>query len=313
MFSISALSAKFSWLRRMKRKWDFRHVSRWRLDLSEYELVTLIPFFRGRIDDAVDELQKVVDACVSLRNEGSFGAAYLKLIDPDGLMRKADGAPRTNIDGAQEYFDKVKTLTQRTLDNAKNVQNDWKNIVDISTFSKAISGLSYVCSILERNKETAFRVTPLAIISVTEIKTGRVLTLPKLELEILNFPFQNSAENLALLGQSTRESIEHWIKEQLEWKTRHLNIVEHRWAVGANIFTVVSAVALSWLFLTLNDPYKMSITESTNKDLNEQLIKTNETLEVKVSEISDLTIRLIEKDHALKTCEATQASGAIEK
>lgn len=288
-------------------------MSRWRLDLSEYEIITLIPFFQGRIDDAVDELKKVVDACGSLRNEGTFGAAYLKLIDPEGLLQKADGTARTNIQGAQEYFDRIGRLTQRTLDSATKVQNDWKNVVDMSTFSKAIAGLSYVCSILERNRETAFRLTPMAIISVTESKTGKVLTLPKREFEILNLPFQNSAENLALLGQSTRETIENWIKEQLEWKSRHLSIVEHRWSVGANILTVISAVALSWLFLTLNDPYRMAITESANKDLNVKLRQTNETLELKISEISALTDRLIERNNAIKACEANVISGAGEK
>jgi len=79
----------------------------------------LVPFFQGRIDDVVEELQKVVNACISLLNEELFGAAYLNLIDPDGLVRKADGSARTNLDRAQEYFDKVRTLTQGTLDRAK--------------------------------------------------------------------------------------------------------------------------------------------------------------------------------------------------
>lgn len=297
----------------MKRRWDFRHVNRWRLDLSEYELITLIPFFQRRIDDAVIELQKVVDACVMHRNNESFGAAYLNLVDPARLRRKPDNMPWTNVDGAQEYFDKIQSLTQGTLNKARMVQDDWRNVTDIPTFSKAVVGLSYVSSILEHNKEAAFRLTTFAIITATDVKTGQVLSLPKQEIEILNLPFQNSAENLALLGQSTRESIENWSKEQLEWKTRHLSIVEHRLAIGANILTVVSAVTLSWFFLTLNDPYKMAITESSNKDLNEKLIRANEILGRKVSDISDLTVRLKEKDRALRACEATPTSGALNK
>lgn len=312
MISTSILLAWLRRLNRIYRRWDFRHVNRWRLDLSEYESNTLIPFFQSRIDISVNELQKIMDTCVDRRNDEPFGAAYAKLVDPNGRSRKPDGTPFKNTDWAQQYFDRVRLLTQGTFDTATKVQNDWKLVTDIPTFSKAIVGLGVVCSIFERTKNTAFRVTPIAIVSITEPETGKVITFPKNEFEILNFPFQDSAENLALLGQSTRESIELWNKEQLEWKTRHLSIIEHRWSIGVNIITVFSAVVLSWLFLTLNDPYKMFVTENTNKYLNEKLIEVTETLTKKNMEVSNLIAHLTEETRALKACE-TASKGVIAK
>ena len=218
------LTHVFHWARKSYRRFEFRHVTRWRLELGEHETQNLIPFFQIRIDEAVKALEKLITDCDKHRNDESFGAAYLHLVDGSGLGRASGKIPSSGKVAAQMYFDQVKEITSGTLTKAKLVQKNFAAVTDIASYAKAIAGLTEVCYIFENSKETAFAVTPMAILSFTNLKTGEVQTHSLNELQVVNFPFKNISENLALLGQTTRETIELWTKEQLEWKSRYVKV-----------------------------------------------------------------------------------------
>lgn len=264
--------------------------------------MTLIPFFQSRVQEVIEALEKVVKDCNDLRNDEAFGAAYLRLVDASGLGRAIGKIPTSNAAASQLYFDRIKEITVETLNRAKQTRDALNSVCDIASFSQAVVGLSVLCSILESSKNNAFAITPLAMFSFTRTDTGEVHTQSLDDLQIVNFPFQNVSENLGLLAQSTRENIEVWVKEQLEWKTRHLSIVEHRYSINVNMLTITSAITVSWLFLTLNDPYKVKVTEVKNELLNKEIEESRVQLSRRDSEILVLSEKVAGLKRSLHQC-----------
>ena len=239
----------------MGKYYDHDILLRWRTALTDLEVDTFVPLFKGRLEGFEEIFGKLLETLREAENDQVYIAAVERVVNPNNLPTSQNHVP-----AAKAYCQGIERVIQDFLRRISLVRSELNAATDFRKFSKSMSLLDQLCQSVTQNKASLFLFSIRPYVHVIDHKTKSILTTPPVEYEMILRPFEVWLHNLEQIAAGTSGTIETWRKTQLDWKSQYLafrsnesNVKNNRIVLCVNIATVVLAIALSTLFLFLPD------------------------------------------------------------
>lgn len=258
------------------RNWKQRDFLKWRDDLSDYERDYFMPEIKGRCEELLKYFKMIDEYSLHHVDDKAFGATLRGLMmskELEKLIPKAMQPPTDEV-LAQNYFVAMRSVNQENfIDPLKKVITEFNRLIDLKSLGSILTQVNQICSTVLQVKEKLFLYGLSGFATVHDKNTNQlVLSEPK-ELKVMLVPFQITMENIYGVANATSGTIHQWHKEQMEWKTNCLQVLSERLAQRNNLLTIIVAVAISWLFLSVTKPYESLLREHEFTKLKEKVIE----------------------------------------
>ena len=297
------------------RKWKQRDFLRWRDYVSDYETDFFLPELKGRCEELLKYFEMIDDYSLNHVDDKVFGETLRNLMVKKELERlvpdKMKPPPSEEI--AKAFFSQMREMNQREfIQPLKKVIADFNKPLDMKIFGSILNQVNHVCSTVVQVREKLFLYRLSGFATAHEIESGKmVLSEPK-DYKVMLVPFQNIMDNIYGVANSTSQTIHQWHKEQMEWKTSFLGVLSERLAQRNNLLTIIAAIAISWLFLAITNPYEKLVRERDLSKLGDKVIElenqrtlAKQQLAIQAQEIQDQAKKIIDLTVTLKNATPT--------
>ncbi|HLD98846.1 MAG TPA: hypothetical protein VJB59_01225 [Bdellovibrionota bacterium] len=287
------------------RKWKQRDFLRWRGDLTDYERDFFLPELKGRCEELLKYCKEINSYCDNRVDERAFGVTLRELVIDSKYEQLVPPERRPSSPEflARQFFTQMKEMNRITfIEPLERVIARFKPNVDLQEYGTILNEVNHVCSTVVQTKQVLFLYSLRSYVIAIDPKTSQPIGAESKELAIILAPFKNILENICGVANSTSESIHHWHKEQMQWKTEFLKVTSERIAQRNNLLTILVAIAVSWAFLTATQPLEKYQLGKENEKLKNQameilkqkqsLEERNQALSFKIDELSKALLQV---------------------
>jgi cell division protein FtsL len=152
--------------------------------------------------------------------------------------------------------------------------------IDLEKFADLMNETNQISSSVLQAKDKLFLYDFSTFYSLHDKTSGEVVDVVPRELTVLLMPFKNLLQNMVFLCEGLSGTIQAWHKEQVEWRSKSLELTNNKLNRQNQFLTILVAFALSILFFMSSDPYKLYQLEKVNDGLS----STVETLKKEISD-----------------------------
>jgi hypothetical protein len=250
---------------------------RWRDTLNDYEKETLIPGLKERMTALRDYFSRVNALCDQHLQDDTFGVILNSLVAiPSGV--RPITPQRTNIQMSQWFFGQIKTMVQENyLVPIDGVLAKHNETITYKSFAEILNTTNYICASAVNSKEELFLWEFSSFYSKHDTRTGNVTEVVPQEFTVLLMPFKNILRHIVNLCEWTQKTIHHWHEQEMEWRSRSLEIENHRISIKNQMVTIFLTLALSAAFMFFTQPLDLYQKSKIIDDLSAKLTsqKTN--------------------------------------
>lgn len=286
------------YLRKRKHR-KYKELLEWRDELNDYEKKQLIPALKYRMISLKEDSIRIVNIC-SKENLDTFGAILLQLM-------KYRGVPITDVvckAEAEKYFADIRKLVQEQFVNdLDEIIKHYDSINDLKDFALVLNETNHFCASITEIKDKLFFYNIQHALVIQNVNTLDTEVFEPNASNVIWMPFRVIAENMYSVAKSTSETIHHWHKEQLQWKTGYLNLKAHQVQLRNQlitiVFAIVTALAISAIFMSATNVYETHVLKNNlehNNLLIDDIKRKNEDLEKQNVELN----RVIQLQNQLK-------------
>ncbi len=263
-----------SWkkLKAWKKKRRYKELTEWRDHLVEYEEKTFIPEIKSRVVALKQYFDEINTICDAHSNNPTFGAALRLIIDPSKLGTQGGYITATDPQLANSYFSQMKAMnTESYIEPAQDLIQNHSIVTNLSDLASYLNKVNFMCSSIIQIKQKIFLYNMRVFHTLHSVPSGQLVQSHPAEYTLIIMPFKILLENIVSVADSTSQTIHQWHKEQIEWKTKSMNVWTEQLNRKNQLLTIGVATALSAFFLTIADPYKMLQQESHIQKLNDEI------------------------------------------
>lgn len=229
----------------------------WRKELNDYEKKFLLPALKERMDGLLQYFDQIKAIAEKHRQSDTFGAVLRKLMTPPtgGAIPKFITPDKTNAELADAYFSQtIKMCDENYVCKVAESLERLKSVTSLEGFGTAMNSVHLICSSVLQAKDQLFLYDASSFYSLHDQATGNIVDVVPREFTVVLMPFKNTLRNMVLLCEGTCGTLDSWHKEQIEWRTRQLDLENARLNRNNQFLTVIVAIAISAAFLFLADP-----------------------------------------------------------
>lgn len=272
------------------KKFRERDLTKWRVYLVPYEEKVLIPALKEQAQSLKTYFNDISKICRENRQNETFGAAIARLVpQPSNAI---EVTPRkTNKQFAENYFDSTKKMIEDNYIEAfSKLIQECDEIKNLNDFGLFLTKFNQLCMSISQAKNNIFMFILPSFISIHDQQGQLIDVVPK-EFRMLCMPFDSTFNNLKFMSEAVIGTIQTWHKEQAKWKTNYLSLQIQKINQRNQILTIILAIAISWFFFALTEPFQRKLLEDKNISLNEMintLKEKNMKLELELEKIKAL-------------------------
>jgi len=265
------IKVAYQGFRRRRKHRKYKELLEWRDELNDYEKNQLIPALKYRMISLKEDSARIVEIC-NEEDAKVFGAILLQLMKYRGVPINETTAAVE----AQKYFDGIRKLVQEQfVDDLDKIIKHYDAIKDLKDFVSVLNETNHFCASVTETKDKLFFYNIQHALVIQNVNTLDTAVFEPNTLNVIWMPFRVIAENMYSVAKSTSETIDHWHKEQMQWKTGYLNLKAHqvqlRNQLVTIIFAIVIALAASAIFMSATNVYETHVLKN-NLEQNNLLI-----------------------------------------
>ena len=254
--------------------------------ISDHEVDVLVP----HLYSSVQALQKffidITGVCDIHVNDITFGSALLNVVHDKIIQDHFKNKIPSPEAIANQYFSATKSLVEREylqpinafLEKYKS-HSDFETIKELSVF---MNELNFLTSVILESRDKFLIYSLQTWVSKHNAATKNLVDLVPTEAMVIAMPFKVAGENIIVISEAIRGNIQTWHKEGLEARTHILSFRVAKYSIWANVTAIVTAIAISFLFLRIpNFEEKLGYQESILRLREENTKQRNEILRLK--------------------------------
>lgn len=272
----------------------------WRKELNDFEKNMLLPSIKGRLEILKAYFKEIQNHCNENLNNETFGALILSITTQGVKAPLYITAQMTHAEISHKFFQEISLQCQNEfLNPIEEILDLINDDISLKEFMNILNKTNFICSIALQTEDKLFMFKFNTFISLHEKYSGEVKSVKPLEYEAITIPTKNVISNIIGVCKGTIESIQHWQKEVMEWKSKTLELETVRLNRQNQFLTIILALSLSALFFALNDPYQLWKSESfvnslkkSQAELEIELSKEKLNSSDKDKEITNLKIKI---------------------
>lgn len=263
-----------------------RSAPRMRKFLTDHEADGLIPHLYGCVEELKSYFDKMSEVCEKHKGDITFGGALIRVVHDDYVLKKFSGQIPSPAEMANSYFSDVQKMLQENyqleIDAFLLKHKDFKNYESLAEFVEFAVKLRFITSMILDIREKFLLYSLQTWVAKHDPQDGKLIDLVPTEAGVVAMPLKVIGTNIISVAESIQKNIDQWQNEMLESRGHLLAYKGSQWAAFANILTIITAIAISYLFLKVPSfEEKLEYQETISRLRNEKSNLVAENLKLK--------------------------------